>query len=285
MIAGFIYRERAGRTMARQQPLVPARRLAALAVAACATLHVSAAWAQATVGPGNVPAVGVFGTPTVVVGGTTITTSGTTPGAVAYSSTLTLDPSAGPSPGEIVVNAVNGIGLMAGSGALGTGIFVLPGGVRVAVSGNGTGMAAFSVGSLQATDVDVTVIGGAGAQFGNGVVAQNGGTVGLAGASSITVNRHRVIALGASEAGSTLTATGTPAVTTSGVSDVGVYMHRGGTVALPTGTTLNLNGKASNGLIVDATQGVTGPDALTVSLPGSSGTSANSSKGVAASCA
>lgn len=280
MIAGFVYRERAGRTTTRQRIPAPPCRLGALAMAACAALQAPAVWAQATVGPGAVAPVAVTGTPTVVVGGTTINATGTAAAALVNSSILTVDPGAGPSPGAIFVNAVNGIGLQTSGDAGGASLVVQSGGVSVVVSGTGTGMAAIGGSTINATDVAVT-LDGAGAQSGNGVVAQNGGIISLAGASSVTVNRDRAIALGASGAGSALAASGTPTVTSSGVSDVGVYMHRGGRVSLPSGTTLNLNGKASSGLIVDATQGVTGPAALTVSLTGSAGTSANSGTGVA----
>jgi len=253
-----------------------------LVLAIYGSIHAAAVQA---VGPGPIPVpLNVTSGSTTVVGNSTLTATGYTFATNVTGGTLTLDPSAGTSGGmPITVQSVYGFGLLANGTTSTATINALSG---TNVSGSGTVLAAFGGGgAINATGVAVT-LNASSSGGGNAVVAQNGGQIALNG-GSVDVNSKGAIALGASGVSSAsgspsnVMVSGSTVVTTSGVNDVGVYMHRGGIVSLPDNYTLNINGQGSTGLVVDASSVPTGPSGLTITMTGASG-AANGSTGVLA---
>ncbi|WP_420995270.1 autotransporter outer membrane beta-barrel domain-containing protein [Cupriavidus sp. 30B13] len=239
-----------------------------------------------TVGPGTitVPVLnnGATGDRTIV-GNTTVAIPAAGSATSVTAGTLTLDPNAPGFPaGPITIQSTSGHGLFANSATTPAAIVALPG-VTVSTSTFGTAVVAFgSAASVTASGLTISnTATGSGAGY--GAIAQNGGTISLAD-TSVTVSRSGAIALGASGAGSSLAMQGNNAITSNGAQGVGLYAQNGGTVSLPAGTVLNLNGQGNAGVVLDAApQAATAiGDGLTIHLTGTGQSYVNGSVGVAA---
>src|SRR5262245_43409717 len=222
--------------------------------------------AQTTVGPG--PVTGPVNVPagtTTVVGNTTITSIGANAGVNATGTGLAiLDTTAGPSPGPIAVQTANGHAALANGGDI-----TFSNGATVGTTGVGSGLVAIGSGAvIEATGVTVKNTGTASA--GHGAVAESGGVINLHAGTNVTTTAFNSVALGASGAGSKVNADALIPVTINGRGGMAVYMHDGGLVSLLAGSTLNLNGTSSVGMVVDNTTVPLGTigDGLTINLNG-----------------
>src|SRR5262245_13191742 len=205
--------------------------------------------AQTTVGPG--PVTGPVNVPagtTTVVGNTTITSIGANAGVNATGTGLAiLDTTAGPSPGPIAVQTANGHAALANGGDI-----TFSNGATVGTTGVGSGLVAIGSGAvIEATGVTVKNTGTASA--GHGAVAESGGVINLHAGTNVTTTAFNSVALGASGAGSKVNADALIPVTINGRGGMAVYMHDGGLVSLLAGSTLNLNGTSSVGMVADNT--------------------------------
>lgn len=206
------------------------------------------------VGPGVITGTVVNNASTgdqTVVGGTTVTTSGIAPATTVTAGTLTIDPSAGGTPGPIAIQSVNGHGLFANSSSAAANIQALPG-VTVSTSGSGTGAVALgTAASIDARGLTIANTGTGTDGGGYGAVAEGGGQIRLTD-SSVSITRTSAIALGTSGAGSSLTLQGSNAINSSGARSAGIYANNGGTMSLPAGTVLTMNGQGSTGIVLEA---------------------------------
>ncbi|SOZ19667.1 putative Outer membrane autotransporter barrel [Cupriavidus taiwanensis] len=196
----------------------------------------------------------------------TITASGTTPAVNVTNGALVLDASGG---GTFAITNQNAHSVLANASTNPATISIL-GGTTIRGTGLGTGLVALgSAAAIDATDVNIAGGSASGSFGGNGAVAESGGQIALRGNTVIATSRQNAIALGASGAGSMVSVLGSPTISTSGNFSAGVYMHDGGRVVLPEGATLNLNGMASAGIVLDNTvTPVTLPAGITVNLNG-----------------
>ena len=223
---------------------------------------------------------------TTVVGNTIISTTLMTPATNVTGGTLVLDTSAGPTPGPITVQTLNGNALQAGGGTINVinGLNVQTQGGRAFVAngaastinitnasinttGVGAGLAAVG-GTINATGVVMT---GTAASRGHGAVAESGGTVNLhAGTVIARGGGFNSVGLGASGAGSQVIPDVLVPVTMAGNGAMGVYVHDGGQVTLLPGSTLQMNGTGSVGVSVDNTSVALGTigRGLTINLAG-----------------
>lgn len=246
-----------------------------------------------TVGPGTVnTTVNVSATPTTIVGGTTVSTTGTTAGTNVTGSTLLVDSLAGPSPGAITIQSVNGNALAANGGTItvansntslraqgghavlangSTSIITISDGASVQTTGTGAGLAAIA-GTINATGVIVNNLGTtpANVSAGHGAVAESGGIINLNAGTSLTTGAFNAVALGASGANSRIDANVLVPVTTQGRGSMGIYMHDGGLVSLLPNSVLQLNGNSSIGITADNTTmaAATLGNGLTINLNG-----------------
>jgi outer membrane autotransporter protein len=223
---------------------------------------------------------------TTVVGNTIISTTLMTPATNVTGGTLVLDTSAGPTPGPITVQTLNGNALQAGGGTInvinglnvqtqGGHAFVANGAAStinitnasINTTGVGAGLAAVG-GTINATGVVMT---GTAASRGHGAVAESGGTVNLhAGTVIARGGGFNSVGLGASGAGSQVIPDVLVPVTMAGNGAMGVYVHDGGQVTLLPGSTLQMNGTGSVGVSVDNTSVALGTigRGLTINLAG-----------------
>jgi hypothetical protein len=156
-------------------------------------------------------------------------------------------------------------------------------GASTSLTGLGAGLAAIGGGSsIDATGVVIT---GNATSRGHGAVAESGGVINLhAGTSIATGGGFNAVALGASGAGSVVTADAPISVTTTGRGAMGIYLHDGGQVSLLPGSTLNINGNSSVGIAVDNTSLTLGTigSGLTINLNGTGVAGQAGSTGVVA---
>lgn len=230
-------------------------------------------------------------TPRTVVGGTVFSLAGPASALIVTAGTLSLDAAAGPSPGPIslttvtgnalqasggIINVLNGVGIQAGGGqgmvanGAASAISVLNG-ASILTTGVGAGLSAIG-GTIDATGVVMT--SGA-ASTGHGAVADGGGTIRLHAGTSISRGGAstlfgNAIGLGASGAGSLVTADALIPVTMAGRGNMGIYLHDGGQVSLLPGSVLQMNGTSSVGVAVDNSTVALGTlgRGLTVNLEG-----------------
>ncbi|TIX21263.1 hypothetical protein, partial [Mesorhizobium sp.] len=258
-----------------------------------------------TVGPGTITStVNVTSGITTVVGNTTISTAGSTPATNVTGGMLTFDLTAGPSPGAIIVQSVNGNGVQTNGGAVdvthginvftrgghaflanGTGSFIDISGAVIGTTGVGAGLVAIG-GQIDALGVDInnTATATTNISAGHGVIAESGGTINLGAASSVTTNAFNSVGLGASGAGSLVNVNAPVPVTMNGRGAMGIYLHDGGQVSLLPASKLQLNGTSSVGIAVDNTSVALGTlgSGLTINLDGVHVAGQAGSTGVAA---
>ncbi|SEB92261.1 outer membrane autotransporter barrel domain-containing protein [Beijerinckia sp. 28-YEA-48] len=209
-----------------------------------------------------------------VVGNTAIETTLATHATNVSGGTLILDGSAGPTPGPISVRTLNGNALQASGGTItvpngnltlftqgghavlanGAASSVQLNGVAITTTGVGSALAAIS-GVIDATNVVInnTATAGPSVSAGHGAIAEAGGTVNLHSGTSITTAAFNSVAFGASGAGSRVIADTLIPVTVNGRGSMGVYVHDGGQVLLPSNSVLNFNATSSIGVSVDNT--------------------------------
>ncbi|WP_157971449.1 autotransporter outer membrane beta-barrel domain-containing protein [Dyella sp. C9] len=242
--------------------------------------------AQATqIGPGNITtgqSVGAANSPATVVGNTTITTTSTTATSVNGGGELIFDPSTG----AIAVTTTTGTGIYDREGTvdvLSPGLTVTSGGgyaifayatleraaatttisqgANLNVTGVGAALAANGLAAtINANNVAINLSGGSG----RGAVAQDGGTITLAGGSITSSGTAlNALAFGAANTSaaaatpSTLTVTSPVTVNLNSPGAIGVYMYGGGVVSLPANQTFNFNpgsGVGGTGMVVDNSQ-------------------------------
>lgn len=266
-------------------------RAACLSGTAAVLLPVSGpAIAQTIVGPSPptiTTTVNVASGLTIIVGSTNIATVGATNATNVTGGTLTLDSTAGPLPGPISIQTVNGNALQANGGIItvpnggvniqtGGGHGVLANGAASSVTLNGASITTTGVGAALAAiggvidATGVTMTGTAGSS-GHGAVAESGGIINLHTGTSITRGTgFNSVGIGASGAGSQVNATALIPVTMQGSGAMGIYLHDGGQVNLQPGSTLQMNGTGSVGLSADnATVTAANLRNLTINLNGS----------------
>ena len=215
---------------------------------------------------------------TTIVGSTAIATTGATNATNVTGGSLNIDALAGPTPGPINLQTVDGHALLAN----GAGSHITIGnGAAIALVGNGAALAAIG-GTIDAAGL--TVAGGL-ASHGYGAIAESGGTINLHAGNSITTGgAFNAVALGASGASSRVNADALVPVTMNGRGAMGVYMHDGGQVSLLTGSTLLFNANSSVGVTVDNSNVALGTigSGLTVNLNGPNSGLQSGSTGVVA---
>lgn len=242
---------------------------------------------------------------TTVVGSTNVATTGATNASNVTGGTLLLDSAAGPRPGPITFQTVNGNALQANGGTItassgnvgittqgghavlsnGVASSVTLSGVSITTTGVGSALAAIG-GTIDATAVVInnTATAGPTISAGHGAVAEGGGTVNLHAGTSITTAAFNAVSLGASGTGSRVVPDVLIPVVANGRGAMGVYVHDGGQVTLLPGSTLQMNGTSSVGVSVDNTTVGTGTigSGLTINLNGAGVPAQAGSTGVAA---
>lgn len=263
-----------------------------IAAATAVASFLSSPAGSQTVGPSPPPittTINVVSGTTTVLGSTVVTVTGATNASNVTGGTLLWDANAGPSPGPITVQTTTGNALQAAGGTIlvpNDNLSIIAGGhavlanganssvtiangLSIALTGLGAGLAAIGTGSnINATGVVIT---GDATSRGHGAVAESGGIINLhAGTSISTGGGFNAVALGASGAGSVVTADALISVTTTGRGAMGIYLHDGGQVSLLPGSTLNINGTSSVGVAVDNTTLALGTigSGLTINLNG-----------------
>lgn len=254
------------------------RRLAAairavLAVTMATPLIVATdALAQTTVGPGTYTTpVNVASGTTTIVGNTTLNVAGTATNVTG--GTLLIDMRAGSRPGAITVRSGNYSALYANGGAIqvpnGINIITASGAAVYAngsaslvqltggnVTATGNGYAAVASGgtvTIRSTTYNDPFLSG-GTGRGNGFVADAGGTVNLQGGNTLyTSGSTAAVALGASNAGSSINNSGALSVTMGGTGSLGAYLYNGGQLTTSAPVKFTFNGTSSVGLTVDRT--------------------------------
>ncbi|WP_165488559.1 MULTISPECIES: autotransporter outer membrane beta-barrel domain-containing protein [Dyella] len=273
--------------------------VALLGTLATSTLGSGHLYAQ-SVGPGTVTApVNVTTGTTTIVGNTTVDVrSGANNATNVSGGTLVVDMRAGSRPGAISL-------LTNGGNALYTngGIISVPAGVNITT---GTGAALYADGSAASLTLNgglVTSLGGGyaavarnGAQVsitssnfndpfysgasaaGNGMVADAGGVITVAGTSSMATSGTNRVAFGASGAGSAININtpftfsgGLSGVTMYGLGALGVYLYDGGAVNFSQPQTIVITGNSGVGVSVDQTTMATPINGLTVNFTATSG--------------
>ncbi|PWK60316.1 autotransporter outer membrane beta-barrel domain-containing protein, partial [Aminobacter sp. AP02] len=228
---------------------------------------------------------------TTVVGSTSVSTTAATNATNVTGGTLVIDSSAGPSPGPISFQSVNGNALQASGGTItvpngGLSILTQGGhavlangatssvtlnGAAISTTGTGAGLAAIG-GTIIASAVVVNNTGTStvNVSAGHGAIAESGGTVNLHAGTSITTGAFNAVGLGASGAGSRVIADALIPVTMNGRGAMGVYLHDGGQVTLLPGSTLQMNATSSIGVTADNTTVALGAigSRLTINLNG-----------------
>ena len=256
------------------------------------------------VGPGPVTGpVTVTSGSQEVVGGTVVTSTGSNPGTNVTGGTLVIDSNAGLAPALIRFVTASGNGLQAsGTGVIqardnfaitttsghavlaNTGGSIFLEGGNLVGSGVGGGLIALG-GRIDATSVAYLNNATASATVlnGQGAIADSGGLINLLGNVSINTAANQAIGLGAGT-NSTINVTAPTLLTLRGANAMGIYLHDGGQVNLPTGFSIDLRGTGNIGATVDNTT-TTFASGLTLNLPtlpASVSTTANSGLGVIA---
>ena len=227
---------------------------------------------------------------TRIVGSTIISVTGTNNATNVSGGTLTLDSTAGPSPGAITIQTVNGNGLNATAGnivdlngglsittqgghavlANGANADITLDGASISTTGVGAGLVAIG-GTIDASNVTIDNVAHASPSVsaGHGVVAESGGTITLGDGVSVTTGALNSVGLGASGAGSTVSETALVSVTMKGRTSTGLYDHDGGQVSLLPGSTISMKATGSVGATIDNTTVAAGTlDNLTIDLDG-----------------
>jgi len=268
------------------------------------TLLMMCAPSAFAVGPGPVAGpVNVTSGTQQVVGGTVVTSTGANPGANVTGGTLDIDSNAGLSPdlirfitasgnalqasGTGVINARDNFAVTTTSGhavLANTGGFITLDGGNLAGSGNGGGLIALG-GRIDASSTAYlnNATASASVSNGQGAIADSGGLINLLGNVSLDTAANQAIGLGAG-ANSTINVAAPAIVTLRGANAMGIYLHDGGQVNLPTGFSIDLRGTGDVGVTVDNTT-TTFASGLALNfptLPASVGTNTNSGLGVIA---
>ncbi|RDY65888.1 autotransporter outer membrane beta-barrel domain-containing protein [Lysobacter soli] len=258
------------------------------------------------IGPGAItgPVNVTDGSEQVVVSGTTVTSTGSNTGANVTNGTLRIDSSIGGSGAIRFITAsgnalqASGTGQIVTTGSLaltttsghavlanGANAFVSLTGANIVGSGVGGGLIAIG-GRIDASDS--AYLNNATASNpvlnGQGAIAESGGRINLLGNVSIESRATQAVGLGASGAGSVITVSAPTLLTLSGGNAMGVYLHDGGQLNLPTGFNIRMSGTGGVGVTVDNTT-ATLASGLTLDFPtspASVGTTSNSGLGVIA---
>ncbi|WP_441477441.1 autotransporter family protein [Bosea sp. 2KB_26] len=231
---------------------------------------------------------------TTVVGSTNVATAGAANASNVTGGTLVIDSLAGPLPGAITFQALNGNALQANGGTItvpnGNLSILTQGGHAVLANGatssatlngasittTGVGAALVAIGGrIDATNVIVnnTAIATPTISAGHGAIAEGGGTINLHSGTSITTAAFNSVGLGASRAGSRVIADVLIPLTMNGGGSMGIYFHDGGQVSILPGSTFQMNGTGNVGIGVDNTAVALGTigNGLTVNLNNASG--------------
>ncbi|MDR0183322.1 autotransporter outer membrane beta-barrel domain-containing protein [Lysobacter arvi] len=217
------------------------------------------------IGPGPVAGPIVVTTGTVeVVEGTTVTSTGNSPGADVSGGTLVVTSSLfdvqvgnGLQASGTGVIQVNGLSMNIFSGhavlANGAGTIVTIDGANITGNGNGGGLIALG-GTINATGVSYlnTATAAALVSNGQGVIAESGGIVNLIDNVDLQSSALQAVGLGAG-AGSRINVTGRATLALRGANAMGVYVHDGGQVSLPADFFVNMLGTGNVGVTVDNT--------------------------------
>jgi len=256
------------------------------------------------IGPGPVAGpVTVTSGSQEIVGGTVVTSTTSNPGTNVTGGTLDINSNAGAAPALIrfitasgnalqasgtgVINARDNFAVTTTSGhavLANTGGTIFLNGGNLVGSGVGGGLIALG-GRIDATSVAYSNNASASANVtnGQGAIADSGGLINLLGNVSIDTLANQAIGLGAG-ASSTINVTAPAIIAVRGANAMGIYLHDGGQVNLPTGFSIDLRGTGNVGVTVDNTTS-TLASGLTLNfptLPASVGTGANSGLGVIA---
>ncbi|MFC4523162.1 autotransporter outer membrane beta-barrel domain-containing protein [Cupriavidus pinatubonensis] len=231
--------------------------------------------AQTTVGPGAVAGpVTVDGTTgdKVVVGGTTITATGSAAGATVTAGTLTLDQQYPGNTGPISVQTQNGTALNIQGGNL-----LIGNGATISTSGVGSAVVV-SGGTADITGLTINNTGTGGS--GHGILANPGSTVTLRGGNSVSVTGTNAIGIGANNGGVVTLIAPVPvsAGTATGFGAAGLYVRGpGSAITVPQNMVLDLAGNQTVGVTSAAAAIAPGAigSGLTINLGSGSGTGAS----------
>lgn len=277
--------------------VVPTSGLPACGAASVGLLLSSLPLGAQTVGPSPptiTATINVTAGTTTVVGSTNVATAGATNASNVTGGTLVIDSLAGPLPGAITFQALNGNALQANGGAITVlngnlsiltqgGHAVLANGATssatlngVSITTSGVGAALVAIGGrIDATNVIVnnTATATPTISAGHGAIAEGGGTVNLHSGTSITTAAFNSVGLGASGVGSRVIADALIPITMNGGGSMGIYLHDGGQVSILPGSTFQMNGTGNVGIGVDNTAVALGTigSGLTINLNNASG--------------
>lgn len=271
-----------------------------IAAAVGASLLTPATAAQTVIGPGTqTTTVTAPGGTTQVVGSTTVDTSaGSTDAVFASGGDIIFEPSAGTSPGPIIVRSAAGRGLhtTAGSITANAGLTLTTGsaaalfaeGGSISLNGGTVRSTGFNGRLVGATGGTVTVAntvyndpaGGAASGHGVGVSGTGRAVLGSGNVLYVGGTTNRV-GLGVEGPGASIAVNGSLPITFQNNSALGIYLYGGGQLQASAPITLAFNGASSVGLTVDGTNNAQAIGNLTTRFD-STATSGTTGTGVVA---